>query len=437
MPSSPNLHALIVAVVAVVMLGAWMSGRTPPDQQANAAAVVEADQADAIVPPPLPPAPPAPQRTLVVVAVKPGDSAARIFKRHGLNAHDLQLLTSSGTHGERLKSIFPGHELAFEQDDAGNLLYLRYSPGRLETVEFKRVGDHFEGTKAIIEPEQVLAYRHAVIDSSLFIACQGLKLPDEFAVRLTGIFQWDIDFIHDIRAGDGFHVLYNERYVDGQRLEDLGHILAAEVVVQGRSYRAVRYEDQAGNVGYYTPEGRNMRKAFLRAPLDYSRISSSFNLNRVHPLWKSAMPHRGIDYAAPTGTRVKAAADGTVVTAGHTRANGNYIVLRHGGSHRTKYLHLSRFASGIQSGRRVMQSDTIGFVGATGWATGPHLHYEFLVDGVHQNPRTVPLPDGTPIGAGERGTFELASRPLLTALEDRKARASLAYAAAPQTDAPQ
>ena len=404
------------------MLGVWVSGRTP-DQQANAD-VVEAEPAGVHA---LPiPAAPMPQPQLTVAEVKPGDSLAKIFKRHGLSDRDLHLLTNSGASGRRLAHIYPGHRLAFERDDDGNLVYLRYSPGRLETVEFDRIGNQFEATKAIIEPDEVTAYTQAVIETSLYAACQRVGLTDRVAEQLADIFQWDIDFILDIRAGDEFHLLYYERHVDGQ-FHDIGDILAAEVILQGKSYQAVRHEDDAGDVGYYTPDGQNMRKAFLRAPLDFSRISSNFNLKRVHPLWRSAMPHRGIDYAAPTGTRVKAAGDGVVVTASRTKANGKYIVLQHGRRHSTKYLHLSRFAAGIRKGRRVAQGETIGFVGATGWATGPHLHYEFLVDGVHKNPRTVRLPARKRIGDAERKTFDIASASLLTQLADYKTRQRVAY----------
>ena len=404
------------------MLGVWMSGRTP-DQQANAD-VVEAEPTDVRA---LPMPAPAPQRQLTVAEVKPGDSLAKIFKRHGLSAQDLHLVTNSGPSGRRLAHIYPGHQLAFERDDDGNLVYLQYSPGRLETVEFQRVGNQFEATKAVIEPDEVAAYKHAVIETSLYAACQRVGLTDRVAEQLADIFQWDIDFILDIRAGDEFHLLYYERHVEGQ-FHDIGNILAAEVILQGKSYQAVRHEDAAGDVGYYTPAGQNVRKAFLRAPLDFSRISSNFNLKRIHPLWKSAMPHRGIDYAAPTGTRVKAAGDGTVAIASRTSANGNYIVLNHGRRHSTKYLHLSRFARGIRKGRRVAQGETIGFVGATGWATGPHLHYEFLVNGNHKNPRTVRLPARLSIGDAERRTFDIASASLLAQLANYKTRQRSVYA---------
>ena len=415
-------------MLALVVLGVSMSGQQP-DQQANAD-VVKAEPVHIAAPPvphtPSPPLTPPPERELIVAEVKPGDSLAKIFKRHGLGARDLYRVVNSGSLGSRLTNIYPGHELAFERDDNGNLVYLRYSPGRLETVEFKRVGEQFKGTKVVIEPDKVLTYKHAVIETSLYAACQRANLTDQFAEQLADIFQWDIDFILDIRTGDEFHLLYHERHIDG-RYHDLGDILAAEVVSQGKSHYAVRYEDETGNVSYYTPDGQNMRKAFLRTPLDFSRISSNFNLKRVHPLWKKAMPHLGIDYAAPTGTRVKAAGDGIVVTASRTKANGKYIVLQHGRRYRTKYLHLSRFAPNIRKGRKVTQSETIGFVGQTGWATGPHLHYEFLVDGVHQNPRTVQLPSGTPISSVERETFDIASKSLLAQLEDYKTRPQLAY----------
>ena len=431
--SPPNIHALIVVAVASVMLVAWMSSPTG-EQQANAAVV--ASLAPEVVaeetPPPLPPPEPAPPaRDLTIVSVRPDDSLTRIFKRLGLHSRDVPLVTASGPFGSRLEMIFPGQELAFERDAEGNLVYLRYKPGKRETIEFTRVGDGFEASRSVMEPDRVRAYKHAVIESSLFIACQRVDLTDAVAIELAEIFQWDIDFILDIRVGDEFHLLYEELHIDGKR-DGFGDILAAEMINQGESYAAVRYEDDAGRVGYFTPSGRNMRKAFLRAPLDFTRISSNFNLRRVHPLWKSIRPHRGIDYAAPTGTKVMAAGEGRVIAAGRHEANGNYVVLRHGARYSTKYLHLSRIEPGIKAGKRVEQGEVIGRVGATGWATGPHLHYEFLVDNVHQNPRTVSLPDGLPVGEDERPAFDGTAALLLADLKQHKTRRQVAYANAAQ-----
>jgi murein DD-endopeptidase MepM/ murein hydrolase activator NlpD len=220
--------------------------------------------------------------------------------------------------------------------------------------------------------------------------------------------------------------MFEELYV-GDEFIGHGDILAAEFVSRGDTHRAIRYTDAQGRADYYDPEGDPMRKAFLRAPVEFSRISSNFNLRRVHPLFKRNMPHRGIDYAAPTGTPILASGDGRVVTASRTDPNGNYVVIQHGEQFTTKYLHLSKFGRGVKSGVRVKQGQTIGYVGATGWASGPHLHYEFLVNGVHQNPRTVQLPDADPIPGAERDRFNARAQPLLTLLDDFKQQVQLAY----------
>ena len=427
----PKFHAILVAVLVLLMGAVWLA--EPAGQQANAAAEAppavpptgSAAPAEApplaLVPVPTPPLPlidrvDRPKRA--IAPVMPGDNLSMIFARHDLRPKDLQLVLDSGTLGKRLKSIHPGHRFEFERDDDGNLVFLKYSLGPLDTVEFRRVGDRFEGRNVPITPDVVTAYAQATIESSLFLACQRAGLDDKFATRLAEIFQWDIDFILDVRTGDEFHVLYEELHVNGKRVKR-GDILAAEFVNQGDSYQAVRYE-RGGTRSHYAPDGANMRKAFLRAPLAFDRVSSHFNLRRVHPLWKSSMPHRGIDYAAPTGTPVRAAGDGVVTIASRTKPNGNYIVLKHGERYQTKYLHLSKFARGMRKGRRVAQGDTIGYVGATGWATGPHLHYEFLDRGVHKNPRTVALPKAEAIDAGELPTFRAATEPLLAQLEDHK-----------------
>ena len=417
--SLPSAHIVILAILLPVVIGSWMDGRGP-DRQANAASAPPTGN----VAPPTPP-PALPTRNTIKAPVRPGDNLSLIFKRHGMHDRDLQLLLASGPLGNRLAAIFPGHEIEFDHDDEHNLLRLMYRPGQLETLEFQRVGDRFEGSTVMAEPDDVRRSQHAIIEHSLFAATKALGLHDRFAVRLADLFQWDIDFILDIRKGDEFHVLYNERLIDDQFI-DYGDILAAEFVNQGRSYKVVRYADDSGTVGYYAPDGTSARKAFLRAPVDFTRISSNFNMQRVHPLWKSTMPHRGIDYAAPTGTRVKAASDGTVTTVSQNAASGKYIVIRHGERYQTKYLHLSRFASNLAPGKRVQQGQTIGYVGATGWATGPHLHYEFLVDGVHKNPRTVRLPPTTPIAAESQANFIASTRPLLEELEQRKASPQVA-----------
>jgi murein DD-endopeptidase MepM/ murein hydrolase activator NlpD len=362
---------------------------------------------------------------VTTVKVRSGDSLSVIFKREGLAAGDVHHLVSSEPLGKRLKSIFPGHQLTFTQADDGTLLKLTYTPSALQTLEFEKAGNGFKGRELVVQPERSNAYKHGVIDHSLFVASQRAGLPDALTMRLAQIFQWDVDFVLDIRRGDEFHVVYEELYV-GDDFVGFGDILAAEFINQGRSHRAIRYTDPQGNSDYYGPQGNPMRQAFIRAPVEFSRISSNFNLRRVHPLFKRSAPHRGIDYAAPTGTPVYAAGEGRIITAGRTEPNGNYVVIQHGQQIVTKYLHLSKFGRGIKNGERVKQGQTIGYVGATGWATGPHLHYEFLVNGVHQNPRTVKLPNAEPIPAKELPRFKQSAGPLLALLEDYKQQVHIA-----------
>lgn len=366
------------------------------------------------------------QLDTTTIQVKAGDNLSVIFKRQGIPAADAAYLVASEPYGNRLTNIFPGHSLTFTRSGDGTLVKLAYSPGPLETLEFERAGKGFTGRELLQEPDRTKAYKHGVIDHSLFVASQRAGLPDGLTMRLAHIFQWDVDFVLDIRRGDEFHVVYEELYV-GDEFIGHGEILAAEFVNQGDSYRAIRYTDAKGKSDYYNPEGQSMRKAFLRAPVEFSRISSNFNLRRVHPLFKRNMPHRGIDYAAPTGTPVLAAGDGRVVTASRTDPNGNYIVIQHGEQFTTKYLHLSKFARGVKRGARVAQGQVIGYVGATGWASGPHLHYEFLVNQVHQNPRTVHLPDAQPIASVELSRFNERAQPLLALLDDFKQQVQLAY----------
>jgi len=359
--------------------------------------------------------------------VRSGDSLARIFQRAGVPARELAAVLDAGPAATGLKRIYPGHKLVFALNADDTLARLTYSPSRLESVVFERQGASFAGSVLKREPLRVATFREGVIEHSLFVAGQKAGLNDDLTMRLAQIFQWDVDFVLDIRKGDSFHVLYEELYVDDEFI-GYGDILAAEFTNRNTVHRAVRYTHPDGHADFYSPDGGSMRKAFLRAPVDFRRISSDFNLRRVHPLHKRSMPHRGIDYAAPTGTPVLASGEGRVRTASRSAANGNYVVIQHGEQFQTKYLHLSRFGKGIKSGARVRQGQIIGYVGATGWATGPHLHYEFLVNGTHQNPRTVPLPKANPVPKDERDRFLQQSAPLLAMLESQRTDVQVAAA---------
>jgi murein DD-endopeptidase MepM/ murein hydrolase activator NlpD len=358
--------------------------------------------------------------------VKQGDNMAMIFGRNNLSPKTLYALTRT-QHGAALAGIFPGAELRFQRQGQ-ELVKLTYQAGPLESIEFSRDADGTFSSKEVVRvPEKVLTYKHGRIESSLFLTSQEIGLPDSLTMRLAQIFQWDIDFVLDIRPGDEFFALIEEQYLNGEFI-GYGDILAARFINQNNMYTAVRFEGEDGSVDFFDPSGLSMRKAFLRAPVDFSRISSSFNMRRKHPLHNTIRPHRGIDYAAPRGTPILAAGDGRIETASRTQANGNFVVIRHGEQFVTKYLHLSKFGRNIKSGRKVQQGQTIGYVGSTGWATGPHLHYEFLVNGVHQNPRTVKLPEAEPVAAGQMANFKTSTYPNIVLLDHFADQVALALA---------
>ena len=416
----PLLHKRLAAFVGLSLLLLLASGFIPNDPTNNAVELAtplpeqrgESLNSDVFVPNDLAEPARAEQHLPVAVEkevvekkeiVRTGDSMALIFARNDFSARSLYTLTQT-KHGDTLNGIFPGAELTFESAQ-GQLTTLTYQPSPLERVVFSRDKDGGFTSEEIIErPEKILTYKHGIIESSLFLTSQAIGLPDNVTMRLAQIFQWDVDFVLDIRPGDEFFALVEEQYLDGEFI-GFGNIVSARFINQGRAYTAVRYTTQDGVSDYFDAQGLSMRKAFLRAPVEFSRISSSFNLRRKHPLYKTVRPHRGIDYAAPPGTPILAAGDGRVEIASRTKPNGRYVVLKHGEQFVTKYLHLSKFARGIKAGRRVKQGQVIGYVGSTGYATGPHLHYEFLVNGVHQNPRTVSLPQAKPVSKQEVARF--------------------------------
>ena len=318
--------------------------------------------------------------------VHPGDNLSLLFNRAGLKDADIHHLTSKSEGGRALTRLYPGQSLGFQISNKGELKALRYQPSKLVTVIYRRHGDSYSVEEHKREPERHYTLASATINHSLFLASQEAGLSANTTMELANIFGGVIDFVLDPRRGDTFHVLYEDLYLDGEKFAD-GDILAAEFINRGRSHAAYLYTDQNGDTGYFSEAGVSMRRDFMLAPLDFTRISSHFNPRRLHPIYKTRRPHRGTDYAAPRGTPVFAAGDGRVTKAGYTRANGNYVVIQHGEQVTTKYLHLHRHK--VNQGQRVSQQQVIGTVGATGAATGPHLHYEFLVNGVHHNPRTV------------------------------------------------
>ena len=314
-----------------------------------------------------------------------GDNLSLIFNRAGFTDKDLYRVVRDNDV-RSLRRIYPGETISFQSDTDGNLLVLRHVQSPLMTTIYERLGDSFVASEFTRVPERVAREVSMTIDSSLFVAGSDAGLSDGMIMELAGIFGGVIDFVMDPRTGDTIHVLYEELILDGERYDD-GPILAACATNRGETFEAYRYTDSDGDTSYYNELGVSMRKAFLLAPLDFTRVSSNFNPNRLHPIYKTQRPHRGTDYAARRGTPVYAAGDGRVTEAAYTRPNGNYVFIQHGEQFETHYLHLHRRK--VKRGARVKQGDVIGTVGSTGAATGPHLHYEFLVNGVHRNPRTV------------------------------------------------
>jgi murein DD-endopeptidase MepM/ murein hydrolase activator NlpD len=325
-----------------------------------------------------------------------GDSLDRLFRRNSLSPADLAAMVALPAAGPTLARLRPGDEITIVHQD-GRVLSLRRELDLTEELRITRSPSGFTAARVGLPLDTRLTAAHGAIESSLFEAGISAGLTEGLVVRMANIFQWDIDFILDPRAGDTFTVVYEERWRDGIKLAD-GHIVAAEYINRGESFRAARYVRADGEDGYYTPDGRSVEKAFIRAPVSFTRISSNFNPNRRHPVLNTIRAHRGVDYAAPTGTPVMAAGAGTIRSRGTNGGYGNAVVIQHGGGITTLYGHLSKFG-GFRQGSRVRQGDIIGYVGQSGLATGPHLHYEYRVDGVHRNPRTVPLPPAEPVPA--------------------------------------
>jgi murein DD-endopeptidase MepM/ murein hydrolase activator NlpD len=343
--------------------------------------------------------------------VQKGDSPSSIFSRHNIHS-DLYKLIESDVAKDTLKRIRPGQTVQLDINENG-LQTLLYEPSTTERLLVKRSSDGgFDVSLSEREIEIRQVHTNGVIEDSLFASASRAGVSDNLIMKLADIFAYDVDFALDIREGDQFRMIYEERYLDGEKLGP-GEILAAEFVNQGNRFQAVRYTDKDGSSGYYTPEGRNMRKAFLRTPVNFSRISSHFNLKRKHPILHTIKAHKGTDYAAPTGTPIKAAGNGKIIFRGVKGGYGNVVILRHGQTYSTLYGHMSRFAKGQSVGTNVQQGEIIGYVGSTGRSTGPHLHYEFRVNGVHQNPLTVALPKADPLPANLMNDFAVTAQPLL------------------------
>lgn len=360
------------------------------------------------------------------VQVEPGDNISTLLDHLGVEPGELQILLRHGEQASELRRVFPGQWVEVGVRPNGTLDLLRIERDAANSITWKRRddGDGFQLDVERVEPEIRLSYASETIVNNLFIAGQRGGLGDEIILRLAKIFRWDIDFVLDVRTGDSFELLYETEYLDG-RFHRYGDILAARFTNRGKTHTALRYIDQEGETEYFTPEGKNLRGAFLRAPVDFTRVSSGFSYKRRHPLFDKVRAHLGVDYAAPIGTPVKAAGKGKVKTVSRKPSSGNYVEIAHGNGTETRYLHLSRFARGIKPGTSVRQGDVIGYVGATGWATGPHLHYEYIENGRHMDPRKIEVVRDSAIANADMSAFLAQTSPLHDRLNSFDSRISV------------
>jgi len=336
--------------------------------------------------------------------VRPGESLAGILRRAGHDVPELMRTVHTHPDARSLYRLMPGQHLVIRTDAVGQLQELVQRIEPYESVRLTRAVGRFEVTREKRDYEVRLAYVAGSIERSLFEDGQQAGLSDPLILNLAEIFGWDIDFALDLRHGDSFAVIHEEKYWLGQKIAD-GDILAAEFTNQGRVYRAIGYRDENGKIDYYTADGVTLRRAFLRTPVKFSRVSSSFSNSRYHPILKSWRAHTGVDYAAPLGTPVRATATGRVTLVGPNGGYGNTVSIRHAGPYSTLYAHLSRYRAGLRIGQEIKQGEIIGYVGQTGLATGPHLHYELQVNGVHHNPLTFVFPGEEQIGPAARAGF--------------------------------
>lgn len=351
---------------------------------------------------------------LIRVTVKRGDTLDRIFRSHNIDLGDLAQIARLPEAKSHLRIMKPGDEIEIRRRDR-DLISLSRELDLTTSLLVTRQDGAYKATMIDrpVEYRRRLAYGR--ISSSLFESGAEAGLSDKVIMNLAGIFAWDVDFVLDIRSNDSYYVLFEEVWQDNDYVS-AGEIVAAEFNNNGKTYQAIRYIDEDGRSGYFTPEGRSVRKAFIRAPVDFSRISSRFNPSRRHPILNTIRAHRGVDYAAPAGTPIKAAGDGKVIFRGVKGGYGNTVILQHGSNITTLYAHMSRFDKGAKTGSRVRQGQTIGYVGSSGLATAAHLHYEYRLNGVHRNPRTVELPQADPISADKMQDFLAKSSPILDEL---------------------
>lgn len=349
--------------------------------------------------------------------VQRGDTVAELLRRLNIEDSAASEYLRKSPAAEPLRTLPAGHEVQAETTADGELISLNFlrDDGTQVVIE-KNDAKKFSAKTLTAQLEKRLFVRTGVIKTNLYAATDEADLPDAAANQLTELFSGDIDFHHDLRVGDKFTVVYEMTYSNGALLHT-GRIQAAEFINQRHTYRAVYFQTDEHHGDYYTPEGHSVRKAFLRSPIEFSRVSSRFTKSRFHPILNKWRAHRGVDFAAPTGTKVKVTSDGVVSLVGKQHGYGNVIMVSHQGRYSTVYGHLSRYARGLHKGQHVAQGEVIGYVGMSGLATGPHLHYEFKIAGQHRDPLRVALPDAKPISATYMEAFKPVADDFVARLE--------------------
>ncbi len=354
------------------------------------------------------------------VVVSKGDTLSTLFEKVGLPPAAVHEVMASDKQAKQFSQLKNGQILQFELTPDGNLKQLHSKLTDLESISLSRTEKGYTFTRDVSKPNVRTAYVHGVINNSLSQSAQRAGLSHSMTMDMANIFGYDVDFAQDIRKGDEFDVIYEQKVVNGKTV-GTGNILSARFTNRGKTYTAVRYTNKQGNTNYYTADGNSMRKAFIRTPVEYARISSLFSMGRKHPILNKIRAHKGIDYAAPRGTPIKATGDGKVILAGRRGGYGNTVIIQHGETYRTLYGHMQGFAKGIQNGSSVKQGQVIGYIGTTGLSTGPHVHYEFQVNGVHVDPLGQKLPMADPIAKSEKQRFMQESQPLMARMDQEKA----------------
>ncbi len=359
--------------------------------------------------------------------VKKGESLSVIFEHAKIKPVQLHLLMKQPLAAKTLKRIHPKDTIKVVRGENGELIALNYQIDEIKYLQVERHNNKFKAKIFNHEIEIRHAHASTTINSSLFLASANVGLSQNTTMELANVFGWDIDFALDIRKGDKFTVIYEQRFKDGDRIKD-GNILAAEFINQGKTYRAVRYtEPGTKRAGYFSPDGHSMRKAFLRSPVKFSRISSRFTVKRYHPILHRFRSHKGVDYAAGRGTPVRASGDGKIIHKGRKGGYGRTVIIKHGSRYTTLYAHLNSYNRKSRAGRSVKQGQIIGYVGSSGLASGPHLHYEFRINGVHRNPLTVKFPNTKPIPKRYRENFKAKTQQYLAQLDTLSRNSTLAY----------